>query len=369
MSAGWASVSDENYERAVVPWAMLADRDVTDPAAQEAMLALPYAYGKLNVHGRAAVYYGRALDAYSSEIDKLDRSIDSIREGNFLEALIREEIRRNQDWVIRLRTLPEAPETFYMLELLASHDFQTGLQNYLDLADLHRKLSAWQQGFDAFDEMVDIRRDHYEPLLPEVDEAFRALDSRIRLRTEQHRMLVRKKNDLLTTPRPEFLATREEQALLRRLDTLNAALNEVDEATAHPLRQRLRRLRGSVMFTLETEYHERLDRFDAHLTELNDAIAVMKHAYDEYVRSRQAASHSYEGYEAPLDGLRAKVDMSLSTVRRLMARQGRELEVAAIDELTARRERLANYRDKARFALADSYDRATQQQARSGDAQ
>ena len=36
----------------------------------------------------------------------------------------------------------------------------------------------------------------------------------------------------------------------------------------------------------------------------------------------------------------------------------------AVDELIARRTRLENYGDKARFALADSYDRATQTQAR-----
>jgi hypothetical protein len=47
----------------------------------------------------------------------------------------------------------------------------------------------------------------------------------------------------------------------------------------------------------------------------------------------------------------------------LMARQGHLLEIVAIDELMARRGRLENYRDKARFALADSYDRATQAQA------
>lgn len=365
LSAGWASVSDENYERAVVPWSILADREITDLATQEAMLALPYAYGKLDVHGRAAVYYGRALDAFGSEIDKLDGSIESIREGKFLEALIREEIRRNQDWVIRLRSLPETPETYYMLELLASHDFQTGLQNYLDLADLYRKLDSWQQGFDSFDEMVGIRREHYEPLLPGIDEEFRALDSRIRLRVEQHKMLVKRLNDLLTTPRPEFLATREEQAILGRLDVIEALLGEVDETTAKRDRQRIRRLRGSVMFRLETEYHERLARFDRHLEELNDAMAVMRGAYDEYVRTRQAATHSFEGYEEPLDGLRARVEASKDTVWRLMARQGRELEIAAIDELTVRRERLANYRDKVRFALADSYDRATQAQARS----
>jgi hypothetical protein len=50
-----------------------------------------------------------------------------------------------------------------------------------------------------------------------------------------------------------------------------------------------------------------------------------------------------------------------------MARQGYVLEVVAIDELIVRRSRLENYGDKARFALADSYDRATQAQAKADD--
>jgi hypothetical protein len=46
-----------------------------------------------------------------------------------------------------------------------------------------------------------------------------------------------------------------------------------------------------------------------------------------------------------------------------MARQGRVLELVAIDELVARRERLETYEDQARYALADSYDRATKARA------
>ncbi len=364
LSAGWASVSASDYDRAVVPWRILASRDVTDPATQEAMLALPYAYGKLSIHGRAAVHYGEALDAFGAEVDKLTESIDSIQEGHFLEALIREEIRQNEEWVVRLRTLPEAPETYYLIELLASHDFQAGLQNYLDLADLKRKLEAWQKGFASFYDMVDIRREHYTPLLPEVDEQFRKLDSRIRLRREQHRMLVKRKEDMLTSPRPEFLATREEQAMLNRIELLDAELEHFDGAMADTMRERLARVRGAITWTLDTEYHDRLARFDDNLRNLNAAMATMQSQYDAYVRTRQAATHSYEGYERPMDGLRRDVKTAMATVDRLMALQGRKLEAAAIEELRARRDRLQGYRDKARFALADSYDRATQKQAR-----
>ena len=364
LSAGWAGLSTENFERAVVPWSILANREVTDRATQEAMLALPYAYGKLNVHGRAAVYYGRALDSFGVEVNKLNASIDSIREGRFLKALIREEIRQDKDWVVRLRSLPETPETYYLMELLATHDFQTGLQNYLDLADLRKKLLAWQASFHAFDDMVDIRHDHYEPLLPDVDQYFRELDSRMRLRIEQHKLLVRRLNDMLTTPRPEFLATREEQANLALIEHLETQLQGSASPLAATLLRRIRRLKGALTWTLETEYHERLTKFDKHLRGLTEAMAVLHDQYKQYVRARQAATHSYVGYETPIIRLRARVRDSVAKVDLLMARQGHLLEVVAINELVARRERLENYQDKARFALADSYDRATQAQAR-----
>jgi tetratricopeptide (TPR) repeat protein len=369
LSSGWANLSIEKPDRAVVPWSILAEREVTDRATQEAMLALPYAYGRLHVHGRAAIYYGRALDSFSAEIDKLNESIDSIRAGKFLEALIREEIRKDKDWVIRLRSLPETPETYYLMQLLASHDFQTGLQNYLDLADLQRKLHTWQTSFDSYDEMVDIRFNHFDPLLPDVDTMFRELDSRLRLRTEQHKMLVQRRDDLLTTPRPEFLATREEQALLTRLEDLEIGLQGVESTQANSLRQRIARLKGTLTWTLETEYHDRLTRFDENLRELDAAMAVAQQQYDEYVRSRQAATHSYTGYEKPIKRLRVRVAEATAEIESLMARQGRLLEIVAIDELIVRRERLEQYGDKARFALADSYDRATQAQASIGDEQ
>jgi tetratricopeptide (TPR) repeat protein len=369
LSAGWASVSADNYERAVVPWRILAAREVTDSATQEAMLALPYAYGKLDIHGRAAIQYGQALDAFSAEVDKLNSSIDSIREGKFLDALIREEIRRDEDWVIKLRTLPETPETYYLMHLMASHDFQTGLQNYLDLADLRRKLIAWQNNFDAYGDMIDIRHDHYEPLLPEVDTAFRELDSKLRLRREQHKMLVRRRDDLLTMPRPEFLATPEEQRTLAKIEAVEAAIVDptTGESASPATLARLKRLKGVIRFTLETHYHERLTEFDRNLRDLDQAMAVVEAQYDEYVRARQAATHSYAGYDDQMNHLRADVGRSIETVERLMTRQGQLLEIVAIDELMARRGRLEVYGDKARFALADSYDRASQSQASTGD--
>jgi tetratricopeptide (TPR) repeat protein len=128
LGSGWADVFQGRFDRALVPWSVLVKREVTDASVQEAMLAVPYAYGKLNVHSKAALMYGSALENFGNEIDKLGASIKSIREGHFLRALVREELRQDTNWVVKLRKLPQTPETYYLLELMASHDFQESLK-------------------------------------------------------------------------------------------------------------------------------------------------------------------------------------------------------------------------------------------------
>jgi hypothetical protein len=345
-----------------VPWNILAAREVTDAAVQEALLAAPFAYGKLDVHGRAAVLYGRALENYSNELERVDASVDSIRKGRFLEALVREEIRQDPNWVVRLRELPATPETYYLMALLASHDFHTGLQNYLDLEDLRQRLVSWKTSFDAFEDMIGLRKGNYEPLLPDVDARFREFDSQIRLRMEQRDHLERRLQGMLTAPRPDYLATADERIDLERLRRLEEQLTGADDPEQQALRERIARVRGTLTWRLRTEYHERFTLAHEHLRELNAVVDAMTRQYESFVRTRQAATHSYVGYDASIGRLRQRVDAALEKVDRLQARQGHLIETVAIDVLQARRERLVAYQEQARFAVADSYDRATRQQ-------
>jgi hypothetical protein len=364
LRAGWADVSAENFERALVPWSILAERESTDAAVHEAMLALPFAYSQLNVHGRAAVLYGQAVNAFGDELEKVNASIERIRIGNFLEALTREEIRQDKDWVVHLRSLPEAPETFYLLTLMASHDFQTALQNYLDLEDLRSKLVTWQRSLDSFEDIIALRHAYYEPLLPEIDRQFRKLDAQARLRQEQRKHVDQRLQQMLIIPNSDALATSDERRLAVRLEQLASELQNLNDPESEALRRRLGRLRGALTWNVETQYHQRLTEAHEHLRELNEDMEILTARYDAFVRARQAATHSYVGYEIPINRLRVRVGEALERLELLMAQQGYVLESVAIDELTGRRERLEAYQNQARFAFADSYDRAAKAQAR-----
>jgi tetratricopeptide (TPR) repeat protein len=363
LRAGWAEASAEHYDRALVPWKILVDREPTDAAVQEAMLAAPHAYASLNLNGRAALMYGHALEEFSNQIERVDASIGSIREGRFLNALVREEIRQDENWVIRLRTLPDEPETYYLMELMASHDFQTALQNYLDLEDLRSRLIAWKTSLDSFDDLIRLRGENYDPLLPGVDSQFRELDSRMRLRLEQRKHLGDRLQAMLTAPRPEYLATADEQVASERIALVEKQLGDSRSPESLALRQRVARLRGAITWRLETEYHERLTAAHVHLTELNAHVDALNRQYDAFVRARQAATHSYVGYDAQIDRLRQRVGDELQRVGLVMARQGHLIETVAINQLESRRERLVAQQTQARYAVADSYDRAARAQA------
>jgi hypothetical protein len=364
LGAGWAAAFEERYERALVPWTILVKREVTDAAVQEAMLAVPYAYGKLDVHSKAALMYGSALERFSAEIDTLSESIKSIREGHFLKALVREELKQDPNWIVKLRRLPRTPETYYLLELMASHDFQESLKNYLDLEQLRKKMAGWENDLEAFEEIIGQRRAYYEPLLPSIDREFRRLDSQMRLRLEQRDRIEKRLKAMLVVPRPDYLATSEERVIGEKIDRLERRMTVGGVSVPGEIAARIHRLRGVLKWSIITDYDRRFTEAYTNLQDLNDEIDQLKKQYAAFVRSRQAATQSYQGYGDTIRRQRILIREASETVRWLMARQGHLLELMAVNELSRRRDRLAEFQIKARFAMADSYDRATRAQAR-----
>ena len=362
LGSGWADAFQGRFERALVPWSTVVTREVTDASVQEAMLAVPYAYGKLNVTGKAALTYGSALEKFGAEVDKLGASIESIREGHFLQALVREEVKQDADWVVKLRELPHTPETYYLLDLMASHDFQESLKNYLDLEQLRTKQDSWERDLDAFEEIIAQRRAYYEPLLPVIDREFRRLDSQMRLRLEQRDRIEQRLKAMLVVPRPDYLATAEERIISERNALLERKLTAGGAAVPGDVEARIARLRGVLHWNIYTEYDRRFTEAHTHLRDLNGDVERLKREYAAFVRTRQAATQSYEGYDDVIRRQRSLIRAAREKVGELMARQGHMLETMAVNELTARRERLADFQIKARFGMADSYDRATRAQ-------
>jgi hypothetical protein len=362
LGAGWMSVAEGRFDRALVPWSILHERDETNISVQETLMSVPYAYGKLGAYGKAANLYSHAMDVFVREIDSLDDSIKSIRTGKFLTALLDEKSDKDKNWVVNLRELPDTPETRYILDLMASQNFQESYKNYKDLAELRHHIDNWLDDLHVYEEMIEIRRAYQEPLLPVVEEQFKKIDARVKLRLEQRENLATKLKNMLISPRPEYLATSDERLAMENITALEEIIAKDPQAVSEDVVRRVKRLRGILSWRVESEYDQRLTDAYNNLIALDEIIKQLKITYNSFVRTRQAATQSYEGYTIPIRQLRTRLFTAQRELKGIMAKQGRLIETMAINELDLRRKRLEEYQIKARFALAESYDRATKAQ-------
>ena len=135
LGVGWADAAEGQFQEALTPWMELRDRNLLDSAVQEAYLAIPYAFAKLNANAQAAENYELAIKSFDSETVNLDASIAEINDGTMLDKLLQARCQRPLRLVLAAaRTCRTRPQSRYLYHLLAGHDFQEGLKNYRDLA-------------------------------------------------------------------------------------------------------------------------------------------------------------------------------------------------------------------------------------------
>src|SRR5690606_25736880 len=109
LGTGWADSAEKRYTKALAPWLELRGRNLLDAAVQESYLAVPYAYAQLGADRQAAEQYMLAVTAFAEEEERIDQSIQAIRNGQLLEAIVGHDEGERAGWYWQLETLPDAP--------------------------------------------------------------------------------------------------------------------------------------------------------------------------------------------------------------------------------------------------------------------
>ena len=369
LNAGWSDLAVEDFERALVPWTELRNRDLRDIAVHESLLALPYTYGRLGIHGRAALLYGQAIEDINTEVSNLDRSVNSVLDGDLLNVLDQDPQEVNASFFERLRDTEEAPETRYLSTMMARHSFQQAVQNYRDLGFLYDNLGEWLNSITAFQNIIQVRRNYYEPMLPAIEEAFEIQDSLMKHAVTrrddvlQQLEVAQQQRDSDAFATPEEIQIDQRLAALRRRIKQKAKASSVADDGLDRVIYRTHRLQGVLDWQQHTDYDARLDHAHRELAQLNRSINQLENQHARVVRFKREAYQSFEGYDNQLRRTITKINALRTRILSVKAQQGRYLEKVTVNELDLRRENLANYISKARFAMAESYDRATKKQS------
>ncbi|HEX7082088.1 MAG TPA: hypothetical protein VF329_13855 [Gammaproteobacteria bacterium] len=357
LGVGWADAELADYRSALVPWLELKDRNVLDAAVQESLLAVPYAFAELGADAQAADQYLDAVAVLDEEIGRIDRSIEALRGGGPIDALLAQPGDEASGWYWRLERVPDTVESRYLYELLSTHRFQEALKSYRDLKLLVRNLDEWSASVAAFDDILDTRQRAYEQRLPAINRSLEEIDlermTTRRVQLESRLTIIERTHDAVALGSPD------QQRLWRELNALEPRLALLGrDAEADALRVKQRFLKGVLQWELERDYKARLWEEKAALQKLDLALKEAQARRYRVTTARDAWPERFTALTERVAALEPRLSRLQDSARAALERERRLLESMAIEELEARRERLSTYRLQARFSLAALYDRA-----------
>jgi hypothetical protein len=357
LGVGWADAGVGDFKRALVPWLTLRRRSLLDSAVQESFLTVPYAYNQLSASGQAAENYSSAIDSFDAEIKRIDDSIEEIRSGNLLDRLLNDDKKDTLTWYWQLTTLPDAPESRYLYQLLASNEFQEGLKNYRELNYMSRNLDNWRDDVAAYDDMLDTRQEAYNQRAPKADAVMAATDldalTRKRVDFESRINVIEQSSDVAALGTPEEQRT---WARLRRVEEYLAA--HPDDPDLAEMRQKLRLMKGVMYWRLSASFKARLWNERRSVKELEAALKETQKRAVMVKQARAGVPTNTGAYAIRIAAVRARLDTLQQRLSDVSEQQNRFLQALAIRELEAQKLRIATYQIQARYELAAIYDRA-----------
>lgn len=358
LGVGWADSALGDFKRALVPWRELRKRNLLDSAVQESYLTVPYAYNKLGASGQAAEYYNGAIESFDAETKHIDDSIEQIRSGKLLDRLLTGDKSNTLTWYWQLKTLPDAPESRYLYQLLAGNEFQEGLKNYRELAFMSRNLDEWRETLSAFDDMLDTRQQAYNERVPKADAVLAAtdLDALVKKRVDFESRI----NQIEKSDQVAALGTPDEQQNWLRLKRVE------DYLALHPgdpdltdMRDKLRLLKGVMFWRLSESFKARLWNERRSVKELEASLVETQKRAVLVKQAREGMPSNAGTLAARVGTVRARMEHLQQGLAALSERQNRFLQALAIHELQNQKQRIEVYQIQARYELAAIYDKAT----------
>jgi hypothetical protein len=203
--------------------------------------------------------------------------------------------------------------------------------------------------------MLDTRELAYAERLPLVEHSLANsdLDDMVNRKLEFDERLnsIEQSNDSLA------LATEHEFALWGEIAAIehNPAL-QANIPEAQDVRDKVRLLKGTLQWTLDAEFKSRLAKIRRDLRQTGEALVDTQRSRRQVDEAIRGEPLLFESFNQRVGGLSPRIDTLRVQVEGAMRRQRAFLQLKAVDELRAQRQRLDTYTVQARFALAAIYD-------------
>jgi outer membrane protein assembly factor BamD (BamD/ComL family) len=372
LGIGWARNLQKDYKKALVPWLELEQRSSFDPAVQEALLAIPYTYEKLDDKRLALNFYKQAIGHYSKELQQLQKVITAVRNGELIEAMRPANVNDETSLPRHAFDLPGSISAPYLSELMAGNRFQQAYKDYQDLLFLRHTLIHWRKQLPAYELMLKERQRMYRERLPRVagDERVNqirdlqqrrdALAAEVnRIEREQDAFALANDKEIDNVELLKDVGTRLKQLdpRMQRREDVNQDPDKLDDQrNLGEEKDKYNFLWGVMYWNLQQHFVPRLWQAKQSLEQLDSALAKARSARLSLAEAANNAPQRFETYQKTIDAKRGQIDRLLGRLDNIIAQHEAQIQSLALQALQKRQHQLENYHLRARFSMARLLD-------------
>lgn len=381
---GWAAIAQEKYAEAIKPWQVLQQRSLLFPAAQEALLALPFAYEKLSAPGDALREYENAENLLNHEIDLVRDMRETLTAGELLTlvsskpvstSMLQELEKKNepgtltalitddgQNWLKLSGTSVIKTRSIYLRELFAQNDFQSAVLELRDLLKLQKLLLDWQPKLVAYTELLHQKQDWRQQKEQQVSQQS-LVQKQADMQKERDILAnriatIKKNNDYIALADPQ---TRKLYATVER-STATINRMKADGQDTSEYENRLWVTRGILLWRAAQEFPVNLAALENSLIEMDSAITNIKSNHEK-IASVISTGQDLEPMFASIQTRQAQVDKQLVDLNKVIDVRSEKLRGKVDAQLAAHEKRLNRYLAQSHLAVARLYDTALRKQA------
>ena len=354
LASGWAWYRLQQFDRALIPWRLLLQRNAVDSATQEAILAIPANYVESGNDRLAIRYYEVAAKQFDLQLESLEGAIRSIGDNALIAAL--RETALLEDRGNLQRQPPISAVTPQLQLLLASEGFHREIKHYQELLDIRQSLGDWDNNLPALELMLDERGRAFAERLPTLQQSG-SFDQyeQFSLRRDQ---LAARLEEIESSEDYLALAEGEELDHLERLQRVASSIDKIGAQRSTGYQQQmLQLLSGLLSYQLATDYPRRLWKSRKQLIQLDHAL---DEADDRVLGLRRITDRTQldlTDFRGRISGQAGKISAIGTRVAGLLKQQEQRINQLAIDAIRTQQQHVRQLRLNARFELARIYDK------------
>ncbi|UZJ43496.1 hypothetical protein OOT55_12625 [Marinimicrobium sp. C6131] len=366
---GWAALERGQPARAVRIWQALSERSLTGSAAQEALVALPYAYTQLDASQAALDAYDRADARLEEELARVGQLRQQLTPAYLRRQLAATDLRGTlslegrENWLTLTESTVAASADPYLSDWVNQSPFQSQVQALSDLRDQAQLLADWPEKLAHYGQLLRDKRALRTDRQAEV--ARRQLWTQAEQLRERRAPLAARLSDI--EARADYLALADDET--RRLyERVEAALERADRLTAagelenpRETRARLALYRGILLWRAAQDYPDRLWRVRKQQRDLDRALAQLRTRQDR-VRSVIADNPDIEPALARIAERTEAIARQRQRLDEAQQRQAEQLADNLQTHLAQHQARLTQYLSRVRLGAARLQDRALRDQ-------